>query len=225
MLAGGCGETWGEPEQVGPLITVTLVTLSKTIHTSPQPNVFEVMRGNPRTLEPCGKFQYNKMGGMSMRHLYMTILMVLLLFGLLVSVALAKSGADTVLALYTESYTNPESFGSSDILQRARGERATRQCLGMLNTRLREVASARMDVCGRMPAGFQCLNQDPNASLGVWANNMTFVVNNQVTWSDTYIGTTLTFAKRMMESLAPGLWGTATRASVPFVRQIVDQAC
>jgi hypothetical protein len=142
---------------------------------------------------------------------------------------LAQTTSSKVHDLYYQSVAYPDSFDFSFELLEASGllKNEMLSCLIPLREYYFQLARVTIDQCegahGGDPQGlWECLRNDPSASLAYWANDMIQVIEDDSIWVNTYTGRNMLMANGLAEQIQPGSWVQIITIGMPIVRQMIS---
>jgi hypothetical protein len=130
--------------------------------------------------------------------------------------------------LYFQSIAYPENFDTSFELLEASGalKNEARPCLIYLKDGYFQLGQAAIKHCENTHGGdtasvWECKKNDPNASMFIWARDMVQVLDGNVKWTDTLMGSNMLTAKSTLELFQPGLWAQGVQWGMPALRQMI----
>lgn len=155
----------------------------------------------------------------------------LLIFSLVffpTGILLAQPISSKVHDLYKQSVAYPEKFDSSIELLEASGlmKEEILSCLVPLREKYFQLAKVTIDQCKTAHGGnpqkeWECLKNDPSASLAYWADGMIQVIKDEKKWVNTYTGSNMVTAKALSEQIQGGAWVEQIRLVMPVIKNMI----
>lgn len=160
---------------------------------------------------------------------FQTLTIILIMAFCPINMLLAQPASGKLHDLYFQSISYPEEFDFSPELLEASGllKNEMLSCLVPLREKYFQLARVTIDQCKNAHGGnpqreWECLKNDPSASLAYWADGMIQVIRDDKKWANTYTGQNMLISKNLAERIQPGSWVQMIKMGMLPIQQMIS---